>query len=126
MPADQPPGSDTPFYNLLELQRNVPDAATAGELLLSFHAGIGAESAALERAWRAQDQKALAGATHRLASASLYLGIDGIGRPAAALEAELDAAADRSTIAAQYHKLIAACERFQRQSRAELIALVVP
>ena len=113
-----------PLINADRLRENLPHCHDAQELMVRGQQSVAEEYQALSRAWADNNRAALAFHTHRLASASFYLGLDAIGLPAIALKKQIEHGADQTQIVQSWTALQAACESLQQHTPKALRRLV--
>ena len=108
------------LINPAQLKANLPRHNDAYTLILQLQQSVAEEQAAMTNAWTANALATLGFHSHRLASASLYLGVEGIGLPATALHEQIEQGATQADIAQNWATLQLACEQLQQLSPADL------
>ena len=108
------------FFDVPQLRRSIPTVTDAYALILRFKQSIRLEREAMQRAWDDKDAITFAFHAHRLASAALYLGISGIGQPAAELKDLIAADQFEDRMARLWREFIEACLKFETLTDEQL------
>ena len=115
---------DRPLLNVEILKQNLPSMDDALSLLVRFKPMLLDELDGIEQGLDRKDLEGICFHTHRIRSASLYLGLEGIGMAVTRLEQLIEQQAPSDEVIVAWSVARKACRYYLSHDRAEIAVLL--